>query len=102
MAQDLELIHGRFIGENHPAFIIAELGQNHQGDVSIAKEMIRAAKESGADCVKFQKSFLSEKFTQSALEKPYISPNSFGATYGDHKEFLEFSETEFKLLKDFW
>ena len=64
--------------------------------------MIRAAKESGADCVKFQKSYLPEKFTHGALEKPYISPNSFGATYGEHKNFLEFSETEFKELKDYW
>lgn len=55
------------IGPNSRCFIIAELGQNHQGDMEVAKRMIREAKESGADCVKFQKSHLSSKFNQKAL-----------------------------------
>ena len=63
--------------------------------------MIRAAKDSGADCVKFQKSNLTEKFTRSALDKPYMSSNSFGPTYGEHKAFLEFSPDEYQTLKEF-
>ena len=50
------------------------------GEMEIAKKMIRAAKSAGADCVKFQKSNLTEKFTKSALERPYDSKNSFGKT----------------------
>jgi len=101
MAKDLEIAPNCFVGATHPAFIIAEIGQNHQGDIEIAKQMIKAAKASGADCVKFQKSHLSEKFTAKCLNRPYLSPNSFGSTYGEHKAYLEFSDEEFEILKDF-
>ena len=43
-----------FIGIDKPRFIIAEAGVNHNGDVEMAKELVQAAKECGADCVKFQ------------------------------------------------
>lgn len=56
---------------------------------------------SGADCVKFQKTCLEEKFAASMLEKVYDGPNSWGKTYGDHKKFLEFSEEEFNELKKY-
>ena len=62
------------IGGSHPCFIIAEIGQNHNGDINIAKDLIRIAKLSGANCVKFQKSSLRDRFTKSALEAPYDSP----------------------------
>ena len=44
MPLEFELAPGRLIGGDHPCFIIAEIGQNHQGDVSIAKKMIKLAK----------------------------------------------------------
>ena len=47
-------IENRTIGDNHPAFIIAEVGANHNGDIKLALELISKAKKSGADCVKFQ------------------------------------------------
>lgn len=62
--------------------------------------MIREAARAGVDCVKFQKSCLLEKFTKNALQRPYNTVNSFGATYGEHKRFLEFSIEQFKELKD--
>ena len=43
-AVEFELAPGRLIGGDHPCFIIAEIGQNHQGDVNIAKKMIKLAK----------------------------------------------------------
>lgn len=98
---DFELVPGRLIGPTHPVFIIAEIGQNHQGNLETAKEMIMKAKQCGADCVKFQKSCLKEKFTKNALERAYHSENSFGSTYGEHKAYLEFSDEEFEILKDF-
>lgn len=82
-------------------FVIAEVGQNHQGDLAIAKKMIAAAKAIGADCVKFQKSCLSEKFTAAALRRTYDSPNSFGSTYGEHKNFLEFSVDQYAELQTY-
>jgi sialic acid synthase len=87
------------IGGPHPCFIVAEIGQNHQGDINIAKDLIRHAKESGANCVKFQKSSLKDRFTRSALDAPYDSVNSFGKTYGEHRARLEFSEDEFRELQ---
>lgn len=44
MPLKFELCPGRMIGGNHPCFIIAEIGQNHQGDIEIAKKMIKMAK----------------------------------------------------------
>lgn len=55
----------------------------------------------GADCVKFQKTCLNEKFNQAALERPYLNDNSFGSTYGDHKKWLEFSEEQFFEIKSY-
>lgn len=82
-------------------FVIAEIGQNHQGDVEIAKRMISEAKAAGADCVKFQKSCLNEKFTQNALSRSYNGENSWGKTYGEHKEHLEFNMDQYRLLQQF-
>ena len=72
-----------------------------KGSVEIAKELIVEAKRIGADCVKFQKSNLDEKFTKGALERPYNSVHSYGATYGDHKKALEFSLETYKDLMEF-
>ncbi|XP_057658886.1 sialic acid synthase [Diorhabda carinulata] len=82
-------------------FIIAEIGQNHQGNIEIAKKLIKIAKDCGADCVKFQKTDLKEKFNNKALLRPYNSPHSFGKTYGEHKQFLEFSKDDYRELKYF-
>ncbi|GBP29297.1 Sialic acid synthase [Eumeta japonica] len=86
------------IGGGNPCFIIAEVGQNHQGDIEIAKKLIKAAKEAGASCVKFQKTCLTEKFTKKYLERSYDNPNSWGKTYGEHKRHLEFSEEQYREL----
>ncbi|XP_066995261.2 sialic acid synthase isoform X1 [Anabrus simplex] len=99
MPPDLQIAPGKVIGDAHPCFIIAEIGQNHQGDINIAKQLIRCAKESGADCVKFQKTCLTEKFNYKALQRPYSGPNSWGSTYGEHKAHLEFSDSQFYELQ---
>ncbi|XP_069544802.1 sialic acid synthase-like [Brachyistius frenatus] len=101
MPLQFELCPGRMIGDSHPCFIIAEIGQNHQGDIEIAKKMIKMAKDCGADCAKFQKSELECKFSKRALERPYNSKHSWGATYGDHKRHLEFSHDQYKILKKY-
>ena len=55
----------------------------------------------GVDCVKFQKSSLTDRFTQKTLESAYVGENSFGSTYGEHRAHLEFSETEFQELQNY-
>lgn len=78
MPLEFEIAPNRKIGGDNPCFIIAEIGQNHQGDLQIAKDLIKVAKDAGADCAKFQKSELSFKFNKAALARPYISKNSWG------------------------
>lgn len=99
MSRVLEIASNKFIGGDNLPFVIAEAGINHQGDIEIAKELIRTAKMVGADCVKFQKRTINRILTKEGLERPYDNPNSFGKTYGEHKEALELSEDEFKKLK---
>lgn len=53
----------------------------------------------GADCVKLQKSELKEKYTCAVLKRLYDSKHSWGKTYGEHKQFLEFSHAEYIELK---
>jgi len=89
------------IGDDYKTFIIAEAGINHQGDINIAKELIKQAKLCGADCVKFQKRTIDKILTKDGLNKPYCNQNSFGKTYGEHKTFLEFSFSQFKELKNY-
>lgn len=96
---EFEIAAGKKVGDNQPCFIIAEIGQNHQGDVEIAKQMIETCARAGADCVKFQKSTVLERFNKKCLERPYNTPQSWGKTYGEHKLYLEFSEDEYRQLK---
>lgn len=98
MAPKFELSPGRWIGEGFPCYIIAEIGQNHQGSIETAKKLMKVAKECGADCVKFQKSDFGAKFTGSVLSRRYDSPHAFGLTYGEHKQFLEFSVEQYQEL----
>ncbi|XP_078532673.1 N-acetylneuraminate-9-phosphate synthase-like [Lissotriton helveticus] len=101
MPLEFELCPGRSIGGDHPCFVIAEIGQNHQGDLETAKKMIRMAKDCGADCAKFQKSELEHRFIKTALERPYTSKHSWGKTYGDHKRHLEFSHDQYRELQKY-
>lgn len=81
--------------------IIAEIGGNHKGDMSIAKEMIMtAATYCKADIVKFQKRCNKELLTEEEYNTPHPNPiNSYGDTYGAHREFLEFDLEQHKQLK---
>ena len=71
-----------------PRFV-AEIGCNHCGDVDVAKQLIVVAKTCGADVVKFQKRHSRELLTDEQYDAAYDNPNSYGSTYGKHREFLE-------------
>ncbi|KAG1701743.1 Sialic acid synthase [Nymphon striatum] len=96
---EITLSNGRKIGAHNPCYIVAEIGQNHQGDIEIAKKLVKVAKDCHVDCVKFQKSDLEEKFNKAALSQPYYNENSWGCTYGEHKKYLEFNEEEYHELQ---
>lgn len=83
-------------------FIIAEAGCNHMGDMKIAKDLIEtAAHFCKADAIKFQKRCPKELLTNEQYNTPHPNPkNSFGDTYGAHREFLEFTIKQHAQLKD--
>ena len=84
------------------ANIIAEIGCNHKGDIQIAKELIYLAKQCNVDVAKFQKRNNKELLPESQYNSPHPNPiNSYGDTYGDHREFLEFSQNQHQELKEY-
>jgi sialic acid synthase SpsE/spore coat polysaccharide biosynthesis protein SpsF (cytidylyltransferase family) len=91
----------KLVGENQPTFVIAEIGQNHNGDMDTAKKLIDMAVRSGADAVKFQKRDIPSELTKAAYDKVYDSPNSFGVTYGEHRIALELDEEQHMELKEY-
>ena len=93
------VINGTRIDDESPCYVIAEIGHNHQGDVEKAKELFRRAKECGASAVKLQKRDNRGLFTRAAFDRPYDNENSFGPTYGLHREALELNRDEFRELK---
>lgn len=88
-------------GADQPVYIIAEIGINHQGEVDIAKELIKEAANAGANAVKFQKRSIKRILTKEGLDMPYDNRNSFGKTYGEHKYALELSEEDYVELQTF-
>ncbi len=85
---------------NRP-FVIAEAGCNHMGNMDIAKDLIEtAAHFCKADAIKFQKRCPKELLTPEQYNAPHPNPeNSYGATYGEHREFLEFNLEQHAQLK---
>ena len=87
--------------------VIAEIGCNHKGDMEIAHKMIKLLgtfklinENSYIDIVKFQKRNNKELLSAEEYNAPHPHPaNSYGATYGEHREFLEFSADQHKQLK---
>jgi sialic acid synthase len=94
-------IGAREIGDQSPCYVIAEIGHNHQGSLDKARELFREAKLAGAHAVKLQKRDNRGLYTRAAFEKPYDNENSFGPTYGEHREFLEFGRKEYIELQAF-
>lgn len=87
--------------------VIAEIGCNHKGDIEIAHKMIKLLgifktlnPESSIDIVKFQKRTNKELLTPEEYNAPHPHlENSYGATYGEHREFLEFNQNQHRQLK---
>jgi len=74
-------------------FVIAEIGINHNGSLSIAKQLIDVASEAGCDAVKFQKRAINKVYTKEVLDSPRESP--WGKTQREQKEGLEFGKEEY-------
>jgi sialic acid synthase len=87
------------INDANACYVIAEIGHNHQGDLQKCKDLFRSAHEAGAHAVKLQKRDNRSLYTREMYDKPYDNENSFGATYGEHREALEFGRNEYVELQ---
>jgi len=124
-AQTVVNINNFFLGKEHPAFIVAELGINHNGDVEIAKKLIDVAVEEACQAVKFQKRTISKVYTPEELAKPREVPRDVlenairrgvlsveairrlknsdlkNSTNGDQKLALELTEEEYREIDEY-
>ena len=94
-------IDGVEIYDGGACYVVAEIGNNHQGSLEQAKQLIDAAKDCGVDAVKLQKRANRTLYTREFFEQPYENEFSFGRTYGEHREALEFGRDEYKELQKF-
>jgi N-acetylneuraminate synthase len=83
----------REIGPDHPTFVVAEIGINHNGSLETAKKLINAAVVAGCNAVKFQKRSIEVVYSAEELARPRESP--FGVTNGDLKRGLEFGADQY-------
>jgi N-acetylneuraminate synthase/sialic acid synthase len=89
----------REIRDDGDCFVIAEIGHNHQGSLKQAIELFERAAECGVDAIKLQKRDNRSLYTTDYYNRPYDHENSFGATYGEHREVLEFGKVEYLELQ---
>jgi N-acetylneuraminate synthase/sialic acid synthase len=92
-------IEGVVIDDPSDCYVIAEIGHNHQGSLERCKELFRLARECGAHAVKLQKRDNRALYTREMYERPYDNENSFGPTYGAHREALEFGRDDYLELQ---
>jgi N-acetylneuraminate synthase len=90
-------INGRAIGENHPTYIIGEIGINHNGDINIAKKLIDMAVIAGFDAVKFQKR--TPELAVPPEQRDVIRETPWGKmTYMEYRKRTEFGEKEYSEI----
>ena len=84
-------IFKRTITQDSDCFFVAEIGANHCGSVETGKKLIDMCKLAGVNAVKFQKRSNKNLFTKKIYDSIYNNSNSYGRTYGIHREKLELS-----------
>ena len=93
-------------------YVIAEIGQNHNGDINICKKLIdqlvvysydeiTGERLNTINAIKLTKRDMNEELTNEAMKIEYKGRNSFGKTYGEHREFLELSYEEHCEISDY-
>lgn len=90
-------ISGKIVGDGEPPFIIAEVGINHNGDISLAKKMIKEASKAGADAIKFQTHIADKEMIETSITADYIGESIFDLikrmelSKDDHIELIDYS-----------
>jgi sialic acid synthase SpsE len=97
----IKIYENRLIGDDQPCFIVAEVGQNHNGSMSMARELLDNIAFHKADAAKFCKRHIPSDLTHEASARAYPGPQSFGETYGKHREALELSKGQYSELKSY-
>jgi N-acetylneuraminate synthase len=93
-------IGNRFVGPGHPCYVIAEIGINHNGDLDIAKQLIKMSAEAGCDAVKFQKR--TPELCVPLDQRNILRETPWGQmTYMDYRYKVEFDEKQYKELADY-
>jgi N-acetylneuraminate synthase/sialic acid synthase len=92
------VIGGRTVSDETDAYVIAEIGHNHEGDLAKAHQLVRLAAQAGADAAKLQKRDNKRLYTREMYDQPYRGRNSYGPTYGAHREALEFDRAAYSAL----
>jgi sialic acid synthase SpsE len=87
--------------KKHPIYFIAEIGQNHQGDINIAKKLVDSLRDLPVSCIKTAKRDIDVCLTEEQKNMIYDNSNSFGKTYYEHRKALEFSKDEFIEFKEY-
>jgi len=82
-------------------YIVAEIGQNHNGEFELAKRLVEEAAIAGCSAVKLNKRDISSELSKEAYDRVYDSPNAFARTYGKHREALELGFDEHIYLKKY-
>ena len=82
-------------------YVVAEIGHNHRGSIEEAKQLFNEAKAAGANAVKLQKRDNKSLYTKKFYNQIYDNPNSYGETYGKHREALEFDFDQYKELQNY-
>lgn len=93
-------IFNKKIGTGNPVFVIAEIGNNHNGEFELAKKSIEAAALAGADAVKFQRRTVEDVFAKELLSKEQTHSRMFGKTYGEYRRKLELKDEDLPKLKE--
>lgn len=92
------VVNGHTVSDESDAYVIAEIGHNHEGDLAKAEELVRLAAQAGASAAKLQKRDNKTLYTQDMYDQPYTGRNSYGPTYGAHREALEFGREAYSAL----
>ena len=99
MAKAVE-INGQLVGHEHPAYLVGEIGINHNGNMSIAKQLIKAAKDAGLDAIKFQKR--TPEVCVPEEQKSQMRDTPWGyISYLDYRYKVEFSKEQYREIDDY-
>lgn len=99
MAREIQ-IGDNLVGDNHPVFIVAEIGINHNGDINLAKTLINAAVDAGVNAVKFQKRTPELCVPVEQYDQMRETPWGY-ISYIEYRKYIEFGEEEYHLIDEY-